>query len=476
MSEKPGNLPSELWKWDAVDLAQAIKFRTVSSREAVEACLARLEAVNPKINAVVVNLGKSALVEADAADAAVARGEVLGPLHGVPVTIKINVDQIGEATSNGVVAFRDLIATEDSPVVANFKAAGAIILGRTNTPAFSSSWHTDNDLYGRTLNPWSAAHTPGGSSGGASASVAAGITPIGHGNDFAGSVRYPAYCTGIVGLRPSFGRVPAFLPTAKTERALSGQLMSVQGPLARHVRDIRLALAVMSRQDPRDPWWVPAPLEWPASPRPIRVALSADPAGTGVHPAVAEAVKHAGKLLADAGYAVQEIDPPEFAAVAQEWANIVGPETPFYTTPVVEEFADDKLRIPHRWMIEGAPAPEPLAYMQALARRTAWIRVWNQFLQKCPLLLCPVSFEPPFEQGRDLASRESSLLLRKLQMPSFAIPVLGLPAISVPTGLVDGLPMGVQIVGPRFREDLVMDAAEVIEAHSPMATPLDPRF
>jgi amidase len=476
MSKDSAPLPGELWKWDAVDLARAIRHRTISSRDAVASCLARLEAVNPKINAVVVNLGEKALKEADAADEKIARGEALGALHGVPVTIKINVDQIGEATSNGVVAFRDVIATEDSPVVANFKAAGAIILGRTNTPAFSSAWSTENDLYGRTLNPWSKDHTPGGSSGGASASVAAGITPIGHGNDLAGSVRYPAYCTGIVGLRPSFGRIPAFLPTAKTERALSGQLMSTQGPLARHVRDIRLALTVMAQQDLRDPWWVQAPLEWPALPRPIRVALSPDPAGIGVHPAVAEAVKHAGKLLAAAGYAVAEIDPPELAAVAQEWHNMVREETPHYLTPAIEQYADERFRKMHGWVRRNDTEPDALAYMQALARRTGWIRLWNLFLRDYPLLLIPVSFEPPFEQGRDSESLERAQHITKIQLPSFAIPVLGLPAISVPTGVVDGLPMGVQIVGPRFREDLIMDAAEIIEAHCPMPTPVDPRF
>jgi amidase len=139
-------LPAELWKWDAVDLAQAIRSGTVSSRDVVASCLQRLDAVNPKINAVVVRLGEQALTDASAADAAVARGDELGPMHGVPVTIKVNVDQKGQATSNGVVAFKDVIATEDSPVVANLKSAGAIIIGRTNTPAFSASWFTDNDL------------------------------------------------------------------------------------------------------------------------------------------------------------------------------------------------------------------------------------------------------------------------------------------------------------------------------------------
>lgn len=472
----PKHPSSELWTWDAADLAHGIRCRTISSREAVAACLARLEAVNPKINAVVVALGEAALAEADKADAAVARGEPLGPLHGVPITIKINVDQIGQATSNGVVAFRDVIAAEDSPVVANFKRAGAVILGRTNTPAFSSAWSTENDLFGRTLNPWSQGHTPGGSSGGASASVAAGITPIAHGNDFAGSVRYPAYCTGLVGLRPSFGRIPAFLPTAKVERALSGQLMSVQGPLARRVRDIRLALLAMAQEDPRDPWWVPAPLQGSPVPRPIRVALAPDPAGTGVHPTVAEAVRRAGAILAAAGYAVEEVNPPEFAAVAKEWANITREEASHYTTPAIEQYGDARLRKTHAWMTGNAGAPDALAYMQALARRTTWIRQWNLFLRDHPLLLIPTSFAPPFELDREIESIDSARYVRDIQMPSFVIPVLGLPAVSVPTGIADGLPTGVQIVAPRFREDLILDAAEIIEAHCPMPTPIDPRF
>ena len=201
-----------LWKWDAGALAAAIRAREISAREAVTSCVERMHAVNPRINAVTVDLSQEALALADRADAAVARGDALGTLHGVPVTIKENVDQEGCATVNGVEAYRDAIASADSPVVANWKKAGAIIIGRTNTPAFSFRLDTVNEFRGRTYSPWSRAHTPGGSSGGASASVAAGITPLAHGNDIAGSVRYPAYCTGLAGLRPSFGRVPAYNP------------------------------------------------------------------------------------------------------------------------------------------------------------------------------------------------------------------------------------------------------------------------
>lgn len=468
------NLPAELWKWDAVDLASGIRNGVVSSTEVIKSCLERMSQVNPKVNAVVVSRPEAALETAQAADAAVARGDTLGALHGVPVTIKINVDQVGEATSNGVVAFRDITANEDSPVVANLKVAGAVIIGRTNTPAFSYRWFTDNELHGRTMNPWSERHTPGGSSGGASASVAAGISPIAHGTDFGGSIRYPAYCTGVAGLYPSFGRIPSFLPSAEREPPMSKQLFAVQGPLARHIRDIRIALEVMAKGDPRDPWWVPAPLR--GTPLPKRVALSVDPAKTGVHPTVAAAVQRAGKLLADAGYTVEAVDPPDFLTIAEEWLNIVRPESPYYTTPVIEQYGDARMRKAHASDRKDASAPDLHQYMEALRRRTGWIRRWNMFMREYPLLLHPVSFERPLEHRHDRDDADSLNWMRRIGIPAFTIPVLGLPAISVPTGLSEGLPTAVQIVAPRFREDFLLDAAETIEASCPMGTPIDPRF
>src|ERR1700694_5485607 len=266
-------MSDDIWRSTATRIATAIRGRDISAREALESCLGRMAAVNAKLNAVTVDQSTSALEAADRADAAVAKGDELGALHGVPVTIKENVDQQGSATTNGVVAFQNIVAREDSPIVANWRRAGAISLGRTNTPAFSFRLDTVNDLRGRTYSPWSKTHTPGGSSGGAGSSVAAGITPLAHGNDIAGSVRFPAYCCGLAGIRPSFGRVPASNPTQTAERSLSSQLMSVQGPLARSVADVRLGLVAMAARDPRDPWWTPAPLDGPAplSRQPIRV-------------------------------------------------------------------------------------------------------------------------------------------------------------------------------------------------------------
>ena len=199
----------ELWQLDATDLARLIRTGRASARDAVQSCLSRMDSVNPALNAVVRRMDDEALAAADAADAARARGEALGPLHGVPVTTKVNVDQKGHPTDNGVVAYKDLIAIEDSPVVANLRRAGAILVGRTNAPAFSMRIFTDNALHGCTLNPLDRAITPGGSSGGAGAAVASGICSIGHGNDIGGSIRIPSTGRGTVRLPTAFGLLPA---------------------------------------------------------------------------------------------------------------------------------------------------------------------------------------------------------------------------------------------------------------------------
>ncbi|MGB3864466.1 MAG: amidase, partial [Xanthobacteraceae bacterium] len=249
----------EVWRLSATELAARVRARKVTAVAAATAALERLAAVNPKINAVVDHRPEDVLKQAAAIDKALAEGRDPGILAGVPVTIKVNIDQAGYANTNGLKAQRDHIATEDNPVVTNFRRAGAVLLGRTNTPAFSYRWFANNQLHGHTRNPRDPAITPGGSSGGAGSATAAGIGHIGHGTDIAGSVRYPAYACGIHGLRPTLGRVAAHNPSLP-ERMLCAQISAVSGPLARTVGDLRLALTVMSQQDFRDPWWVPAPL------------------------------------------------------------------------------------------------------------------------------------------------------------------------------------------------------------------------
>ncbi|MFI4951618.1 MAG: amidase, partial [Burkholderiales bacterium] len=336
-----------IWRWSATRIAAAIRSRGISAREALDSCTSRMAAVNGKLNAITVDLSERARAAADRADRAVGQASAdspLGPLHGVPVTIKENVDQQGCATTNGVVAFRDLIAPADCPAVANLKRAGAIIIGRTNTPAFSFRIDTVNDLRGRTYSPWSKTHTPGGSSGGAASSVAAGITPLAHGTDIAGSIRFPAYACGIAGIRPSFGRVPSYNPTQAAERSLSSQLMSVQGPLARTIADLRLGLGAMAARDARDPWWVPAPLDGPAPPPPIRVAVvtaAADLAGATLHPHVSAGIAQAARWLADAGYEIVDERTPGFTRAQQLWFEMQLPELREYMLPAIEQEGDE---------------------------------------------------------------------------------------------------------------------------------------
>ncbi len=473
---------TELWQWDAVDLAAAIRSRKVSSREATIAVIDRMQAVNPKINAVVRDLSEQALADAAAADEAVRRGERLGPLHGVPVTIKENIDQAGLPTINGVAAFRQTIASEDSPPVANWKKAGAVIVGRTNTPAFSLRWHTDNDVHGATLNPWSKARTPGGSSGGASAALAAGIAPLAHGNDYGGSIRYPAYTCGLAGIRPTMGRVPSFNATATVERSATNQLMAVNGPLARKVRDLRIGLAAMSGSDARDPVWVPAPLEGLPATTPVRVALVAQPAGQYTHPAVAEAVRKAGKALADNGYAVEEVEPPSFEAAIRVWRKLVFTETRHLTYESIEKLGDAQARKSAGLWLEIQPDITLKEYMQGLAEVLTHRRAWSLFMETYPLVIGPNSGDLPFEVGFDCKDVPTFRHVLDAQALMTVVNMLGLPSVAVPVGTTAvpdaprGLPLGVQIIAPRFREDLALDAAEIVEAVHGVATPIDPAW
>jgi amidase len=468
-------MTDEIWRWDATRMADAIARRQISSREAVDACLVRMADVNPRLNAVTVDLSVQAREAADRADAAVARGDALGPLHGVPVTVKENIDQAGCATTNGIVAFRDLVAKHDSPVVTNWTAAGAIILGRTNTPGFSFRLDTDNDLRGRTFNPWSEAHTPGGSSGGAASSVAAGITPLAHGNDIAGSIRYPAYACGLAGLRPSFGRVPAFNPSAGSERSLSAQIFSVQGPLARSIRDIRTALAAMAVRDARDPWWVGAPLEGPPVAPPIRVAVVTQPealSGQPLHPTVAMALRQAAGWLADAGYEIVDEATPGFTRPMELWYAMLLPEIRAFLGPAIEQYGDLTIRRAMRLNYEAFPTEDGVPHMKAMAERARVVREWQVFLDRVPLVLAPVCTQPVYERDFDVQDVERTGRTWRECATLTAIPLLGLPGLAVPTGVVDGLPTGVTLLAARFREDLCLAAGEAIEARAGMAAQL----
>ena len=389
-----------LWELDGVEIAAQIKDGSITAREVAEATLARMDAVNPALNAIVARDDAAALAAADAVDASRAAGEVLGPLAGVPVTTKVNVDQQGFATTNGLRIQKDLIATEDNPVVASLRRAGAVIVGRTNTPAFSLRWFTRNSLHGHTKNPHNPRITPGGSSGGAASATAAGIGAMGHGTDIGGSIRYPAYACGLQGIRPTLGRVAAWNPSSP-DRHIGAQLMAVSGPHARSVRDVRTALEVMAQPDLRDPWHVPVPLKGPAYPR--RAALCVAPEGLQTHPLVEAALREAAARLVDAGWQVEELDCPPFREPARLQAQLWlaemarGAQAAF----AAEDDADANYVLAEMHKLTAVPdLNEVLDAMQA---RLGFLRQWQQFLTTYPVLICPVSAEPPFPDLLDAA-------------------------------------------------------------------------
>jgi len=467
----PGeNLMTDLWRLSATDLAARVRRREVSAREAATDALARLDAVNPAINAVVEHRPAEVLARADAVDAAIARGQDPGVLAGVPVTVKVNTDQAGFATTNGVTAQRDLVAAANNPVVDNLLRAGAVVLGRTNAPAFSSRWFTSNRLHGRTLNPHDPALTPGGSSGGAAAAVAAGIGAIAQGTDIAGSVRYPAYACGVHGLRPTPGRVAAY-NAAVPERTIGPQLTAVSGPLARTIADIGAALVAMAAPDARDPWWVPAPLDGPPAPK--RAALCLRPDGMRTAPEVVAALQDAARRLEAAGWTVEETDalPPLQEAAELQTRLWLGDGYEGLVAAAEREGDAGASNVLARHA-DTARTVNMAGFSRILVRRATLVRLWQVFLEHMPVVLLPISAELPFPDDLDLQGETGFWRVWSAQMTQIALPVIGMPGLAVVTGCVGPAPVGVQVIAGRFREDMCLAAGAAIEAGR--IAPIDP--
>ena len=473
---RPTPTATELWRMSALELAAAIRARTASSREVVEAHLRRIEEVNPFINAVTVVLGEQAIDAADAADRAVARGDDLPPFHGVPFTIKENIDLAGTPTTEGARAQRAAFPARDAPVVERLKAAGAIPIGRTNLPTYGVGWVCESELFGATVNPWDPSRTPGASSGGAAAALATGMCPLALGNDGLGSLRWPAQCCGVAALRPTLGRIPRAATVGMVDMPLSGQLVDVEGPMARHVADLAAAYEVLAGPTWRDPWSVPAPLRGPAPSRPVRVALVLDPAGQGIAKQVKAGVRKAASALADAGYVIDEVEPPSIDAAAKVALEMLTAEwgVGLQAAPqLVAAWPETPLRVMSA-MIEVAGNPDPLRGMLSYMTRQSLLRAWGEFQERHPLIVAPIFTDIPFAAGVGLTSAELAEMLRGLRM-TIVVNLLGLPALALPVGMQDGLPQAVQVIGPRYREDLCLEAAAAVEDRVGIITPVDPR-
>lgn len=465
-------MSKELWQESASTLAQLIRSGQTSSREVVTAHLARIEQVNDEVNAIVEVRPDEALADADAADKALKSGEPLGALHGVPFTVKVNLDVAGYTTNEGTVALKDLMATADAPPVERMRAAGAVVLARTNMPDLGLRINTESSLFGATHNPWRHGVTAGGSSGGEAAALASGMSPIGLGNDIGGSLRNPAYCCGVASIKPSRGRVPQGNPSSLLEAPLTSQVMLVEGVLARHVGDVRRGLEVLMGAHHRDPQSLDAPLHG----RPVskRVALLPEPPGGETHPHVAEGVRVAGRALEAAGYEVEEVEPPLVVEAYLAWTELMWAGLAHLAPLLTSVMGEGGQRF-----LELTSADAQSLTTESMAQlfetRYKIARAWREFLTTYPLIVAPVWTQPPFPLGYDIQDAESAM--KVIEGFRFVLPanLLGLPAACVATGVADGLPTGVQVMGDLFREDLCLDAAEAIEESVGVLTPIDPR-
>jgi amidase len=445
----------ELIYTSAGKLAALIRERALSSVEVIEAHLARIAQRNPVLNAVVTLDAEGALRQARAVDAMLARDEQYArsrPLHGVPLTLKDCHATAGMRTTSGHPPLADYVPEEDGTIAARLRAAGAIVLGKTNVSQLLADGQSNNPVFGRTLNPWNPERTPGGSSGGAAAAVAAGMTPLEIGSDIGGSIRMPSHCCGIYGLKPTEGRVsnvghiPDLPGHPRTTR-----VMNAIGPMARGIDDLTLAFGVIAGPDGRDLDVSPVPLAPvpEVAPSQLRIAWAGAFPGLPLAADIRAAIERVALVLADAGAAVEE----------------TLPEVSFDQQLAVRA----RLREVVRMLLEqpaGGP-PTALDYLTALHERDAIIRVWEAFFERWDALLCPVMMTTAFPH----CERDGSVPVDGVAYPYALIPdycrpfnLTGHPVVTVPIGLDrDGLPIGMQVVGRRWGDERLLGVARAVD-------------
>lgn len=468
---------TEIWTQSAGQLAKAIAHRELSSREVVQAHLDRIAVVNPKLNAVVQVLQDEALSAADSADQAVAHGLPLGVLHGVPVSVKCNIDMKGVPSTWGIPALKDALPAQDAPLIEKIRAAGAIPIARTNCPDLGMRVHTDSSLHGLTRNPWNFERTTAGSSGGEGAAIASGMSPLGLGNDIGGSLRNPASACGIASLKPSAGRVPDATQPPFENRPLAWQWMAVHGPMARTVADVRLGLQAIMGAHPRDPHALDMPFETGQRKKP-RVAVVTSPPGGSCAPMVSDAVRKAADALANAGYEVSEITPPRYEEAARMWLDVLmGDYAALWDEMAPLMGADGRLFFGSLFPL-STRLENPAAMSHLIMARDGLARAWSEFMDEHGLVLTPTWTQLPFAHGFDVASQASIAQILEMMRPVMHANLLGLPSACVPASrdTASGLPIGVLLTGRRFRDNECLDAAEAVERLHAVHTPIDPAW
>lgn len=454
-------------------MAEQVRARKISSVDLVEAHLKQIEAHNPKLNAFVRVLQEEARAGAKSAENAVAQGSALGPLHGVPITVKDSFDMAGIPTTCGSRFFQDLPASRDATAVVRFKKAGAIPLGRTNTPEFLSNYETDNYVTGRTNNPWNLSCTPGGSSGGESAAISAYCSAGGIGSDGGGSVRIPAHFCGIAGLKPTPGRVSAagHMP----EICHPGGLLGVAGPMARTAADVKLLFEVLAGYDDQDPFSSPVPLRAPDLSN-LQVGLMEQWYSVPVQAAMRRAVTKAAVCLEQLGFPVQPFQPIGLERAPNVWWFFFG-ELPARITKELIAGREDQAHwtgteFLHRAL--GEPEPTANQVVANLAIRDKLRAGLLRQMEKCPVLLMPACGVAAFEhRQRRYPADGREIGLFEAMMPVTPFNLLGMPGMVIPFGFDErGMPVGVQLVGRPFEEELLLElAVRLEEARGPFPGP-----
>jgi amidase len=450
----------ELHFASATWIANALRGGDISSVEIVEACLARITQVNPAINAV-VHLTDDARDRARLADTERAKGISRGPLHGVPFTLKDSLDTAGVVTTAGTVGWRDRVPARDATVVARLKAAGGILLGKTNTPEFTWSDETDNDVYGRTSNPYDLARTPGGSSGGAAAIVAAGGSPFDIGSDTGDSIRQPSHVCGIAGLKPTSGRVPrtGHWPAYQGLFESFTQL----GPMARRVEDLGLLLPILAGPDGEDPHIVPAPLRDPSGVdiSELRVVAFSDNGMRTPTPETVAAVEAAAQALVSARARVEWEVPPGLDEAWDAYDGLIRADGFAWLQRLIEAAGTPGWGsyATRGWITPAEPLPGDA--LTRLIERADGIRArLLHWIQGVDLVVCPAMPQPAIRHGESTQPWFGDTY-------SDVHNLTGWPAVVVRGGTSpEGLPIGVQLVAPPWREDVALAGARVIEAAS----------
>jgi amidase len=454
-------------------MAELIRNRKLSPVELVQAHLDRIPKVNPKINAYVQLDEDRALDAARLAETAVMRREDLGPLHGVPISIKSSIDVAGMRCEAGTKLRAGHVAAEDAPLVSRLRKAGAIILGMTNTPELLMAWETDNLLYGRTNNPWDLSRTAGGSSGGESAAIASGCSAGGVGSDGGGSIRVPAHFCGICGLKPTPGRIPAtgHFPQSVGPFALLG----VVGPMARTVADVKLFFEAMQGPDLGDPSAAPVPLRWPERNelKKTRIGYFEDDGRTPVTPETRKAVQRATQALRSAGFEVEPFLPDGLEKARQLWWQFFGVAGGMLLGPMISEMMTKSreaelspiLKEFNSWVAVEPPHTAQSLLDTWIDRDLVRIQIFEQ-MEKFPVLLCPVASIPAFHHGERRWLIEGKTV-EYLDAWSYCewFNLLGMPAATVPVASsTEGLPIGAQIAARPWEEELVLSVAAILEA------------